>query len=303
MVDFTKKLGQKKIEKKTSPIDIYNSLDRRSETGPLRPAQEHILREWHEKRMNEKDLIVKLHTGEGKTLIGLLILQTKVNSEQLPCLYICPNKYLANQVILEARKFGIPYCTLGPDNIIPNDFIDGRKILITHVQKVFNGKTIFGLNNNSIDVNNIVLDDSHACIDSIKDSFTITFNREHEIYDYLLKLFEVNIMDQGEGSFLEIISGEYDSLLPIPYWCWLDKKSEILKQLTKYREGKELLFTWPFIKDNIDNYQAFITGKYIEISPYHIPVHHFGTFSNATHRILMSATTQDDSFFYKRLGF
>jgi len=303
MVDFKKRLGKKKIEKKNNPIEIYDSLDRRSETGPLRPAQEFILKEWYEKRKNDKNLIVKLHTGEGKTLIGLLILQAKINSEQLPSLYICPNKYLAQQVILEARKFGIPYCLISSDNVLPNDFIDGRKILITYVQKVFNGKTIFGLNNNSIGVTNIVLDDSHACIDSIKDSFTIAFDSKHKMYDYFINLFEEDIKAQGEGSFFEIKNGDYDTMLPISYWSWLERKSEILKKLTEYRDDTKLIFSWPFIKDNIDNYQAFITGNKIEISPYHIPIHHFGSFNNASHRILMSATTQDDSFFIKGLGF
>jgi hypothetical protein len=92
-------------------------------------------------------------------------------------------------------------------------------------------------------------------------------------------------------------------MLPVPYWSWLSRKSDILKELTKYREDDELIFSWPFIKDHIDNYQAFISGKFIEIVPYHVPIHHFGSFANASHRILMSATTQDDSFFIKGLGF
>ncbi|RLD80700.1 MAG: DEAD/DEAH box helicase [Bacteroidetes bacterium] len=303
MVDFKKRLGKKIIEKKINPIEIYDSLDRRSETGPLRPAQEYILNDWFEKRKDDENLIVKLHTGEGKTLIGLLILQAKINSETSPSLYICPNKYLAQQVMLEAKKFGIPYCQISRDNVLPNDFIDGRKILITHIQKVFNGRTIFGLDNKSIEVSNIVLDDSHACIDSIKDSFTISFDKDHEMYKYFLNVFEEDIKEQGEGSFLEIKDGDYDTMLPISYWSWLARKSEILEKLTEYRDETELVFSWPFIKDNIDNYQALITGNKIEISPYHIPIHHFGSFNNASHKILMSATTQDDSFFIKGLGF
>ena len=303
MVDFKKRLGQKGIEKKTYPIDIYDSLDRRSETGPLRPTQAFILNTWHRERINDRDLIIKLNTGEGKTLIGLLILQSKVNSEQSSCLYVCPNIYLAQQVMLEAKKFGIQYCIIEKDNILPNEFLDGRKILITYVQKVFNGKTIFGLNNSSIDVSNIIMDDSHACIDSIKDSFTISFKKDHEVYKYFFELFQTDIRDQGEGSFLEILSGDYETMLPIPYWSWLDRKSEILKKLTEFRDDIKLMFSWTFIKDNIENYQAFISGHSIEISPYHIPIHHFGSFHKASHRILMSATTQDDSFFIKGLGF
>ena len=60
MVDFKKKLGKKIIEKKLNPIEIYDSLDRISETGPLRPAQEFILNEWYSNRINTKNQIVKL---------------------------------------------------------------------------------------------------------------------------------------------------------------------------------------------------------------------------------------------------
>ena len=85
MVDFRKKLGKKEVEKKIIPLDIYNELDRRSITGPLRPAQSKILDEWFNHKQKEHNLIIKLHTGEGKTLIGLLILQSKINQGEGPC--------------------------------------------------------------------------------------------------------------------------------------------------------------------------------------------------------------------------
>lgn len=302
MVDFRKKLSKKEIGKKVNPIDIYDSLDRVSEAGPLRPVQEYILKSWFEKQSNNKDLIIKLHTGEGKTLIGLLILQSKINSSSLPGLYICPNKYLAQQVILEANKFGIQYCEISDDNTLPNEFVDGKKLLITYVQKVFNGKTIFGLNNSSLDVGTIILDDSHACIDAIKNSFTIKLDSDHEAYQYILNTFEEDIREQGEGSFLDIKNGDYNTLLPIPYWSWLDHKSEILEKLSEFRLTNEIKFCWEFIKDHSHNFQAFISGSELEISPYHIPIYHYGSFHKATHRVMMSATTQDDSFFIKGLG-
>jgi replicative superfamily II helicase len=303
MVDFKKKLGKSTIEKKINPIDIYNALDRKSEAGDLRPAQSYILSEWFNKRESQKDVIIKLHTGEGKTLIGLLILQSKLNYNHLPSIYICPNIYLMDQVMLEAKKFGIHYCTIGPDNILPKDFMEGKKILITYVQKVFNGKTIFGLDNNSIEIGNIVIDDSHACIESIKDAFTIKFNSDHPIYEYVKNIFEEDIKNQGEGSFYEIESGEFNTMLPVPYWAWLDKKSDILEKLSAHRDEDEVKFSWFFFKDNIENFQAFISGTDLEISPYFIPIHHFAFFHKASHRILMSATTHDDSFFVKGLGF
>ena len=87
MVDFKKKVALKSKAKVTNPIDLYNTLDRKSIAGPLRPVQEYVLNEWYDNRRNERDLIVKLHTGEGKTLIGLLILQSSINIGEGPCIY------------------------------------------------------------------------------------------------------------------------------------------------------------------------------------------------------------------------
>lgn len=303
MVDFKKRLKNKSVPKKINPVEIYDSLDRRSETGPLRPSQEKILESWFSGRKDQKNNIIKLHTGEGKTLIGLLILQSKINSAEGSCLYVCPNKYLSEQVRQEAQKFGIPYADISNSNELPDDFLLGTKILITHVQKVFNGRTIFGLENKSVPVGTIILDDSHACIDSIKNALTIKVPRNHDLYKAAMKLFGDEIRDQGEGSFLEIESGDYNTMLPIPYWSWFEKREEITRAISNNRDDNEIKFTWPVIKDQIHNCQAFISGNVLEISPSLMPIENFGSFSRARNRILMSATTQDDSFFIKGLGF
>lgn len=168
MIDFKQKLQETKVEKPLSPIEIYNKLDRSAAaSGPLRKIQEDVLSEWYKNRFDDRDIIVKLHTGQGKTLIGLLMLQAKLNADKGPCLFVCPNIQLAQQVALDATKFGINYCFLGQgDTIIPTDFIDGKTILITYVQKVFNGRSIFGLDMDGEKVGTFLLDDSHACIDS-----------------------------------------------------------------------------------------------------------------------------------------
>ena len=50
-------------------------------------------------------------------------------------------------------------------------------------------------------------------------------------------------------------------------------------------------------------YSCYISGNEIEIVPYNASVDVFGSFSKAEHRVLMSATTQDDAFFVKGLSF
>lgn len=80
MVNLRERLAKKKLQKPINPIEIYASLDRKASKGELRNVQKIILEKWFTERKDDKDLIIKLSTGRGKTLIGLLILQSKINS-------------------------------------------------------------------------------------------------------------------------------------------------------------------------------------------------------------------------------
>lgn len=305
MIDFKKKLSSGKVDRKIDPQELYKTLDRKSVAGPLRPAQEYILHEWYKNHHDDKDLIIKLHTGEGKTLIGLLILQSMINSKDGPCLYVCPNIYLVVQVRSEAEKFGIPCCVIGDDKQIPDEFLSGERILITHAHKIFNGKSVFGIDNNYIPVGAVILDDSHACIDVIKDAFTISIAKSNNeaLYQKILSLFNDDLVEQGEGSFIDIQAGDYETFMPVPYWSWMDKRTEVLKILSEFSSCDAIQFAWPLMRDNIKEYCCYISGSKIEISPYNPNVDTFGSFAKAKRRILMSATTQDDSFFVKGLSF
>jgi len=303
MVDFKKKLQEHQGDRKVHPAEIYDTLDRKSVAGPLRPPQRDLLNKWFDSRKDDKDLIVKLHTGQGKTLIGLLMLQSRINSSEERCLYVCPNRQLVDQVKLEAQKFGIPICEIKDGNILPDDFSTGKRILVTTIQKLFNGRTIFGLNSKSIKIDNIVLDDSHACIDAIRNSFTVRLPKSEKVYGELLALFSDDLSKQGAGTFLEIEQGYQSSILPVPYWDWSMKCDEALRILHKYSEQDNVKFTWPLIKDIFDHCHCVFSGSEVELQPHNTAIDAFAFFTNARQRILMSATTQDDSFFIKGLGF
>jgi len=307
MVDFKKKLGKKLIVKKIDPYEIYEGLDRASDKGPLRPAQVEILKLWYSTYKDERDVIVKLHTGQGKTLIGLLILQSRLNQDKGPAIYLCPNNNLVNQTCQQAESFGINFCVFSGRDI-PDECVEGKSILITTVQKLFNGLTKFGLGTKSFKVSTFLLDDSHACIDSIKDACTINLNNETQSYWEILNLFGTELEKQGAGTYAEIRRKNYDSLLIVPYWDWQDKYKEVTGILAKYSDDKKdkklssLRFAWPLIKDSIKDCYCIISGEGLEITPYSMPLELFGTYAKAEHRIFMSATLSDDSFLVKGLG-
>src|SRR5208337_4869630 len=107
MVDFKKHLLGKKVETVIDPVKLYDTLDRAYDKGPLRPAQVAILEEWFTNRRDDKDIIVKLHTGQGKTLVGLLMLQSRINEKKGSSLYLCPDNFLIQQTCDQAKQFGI----------------------------------------------------------------------------------------------------------------------------------------------------------------------------------------------------
>lgn len=299
MVDFSKKLSGKPVQAEVDPIKLYDTLDRTAEKGPLRPAQEAVLKEWHSKRSGDKDIIVKLHTGQGKTLIGLLMLQSKLNQSKAPVLYLCPNNFLVEQTKNQAESFGIKTCTTDDD--LPDDFLNAKSIFITSVHKLFNGKTKFGLGNRAVSVGTILMDDAHACADSIRAQCRIKLENNEHAYSSIISLFSEELEAQGVGTFADILNKKHDAFLPVPYWAWIEKEAEVAKILAANTAKSNILFSWPLLKDILSHCLCIVSGSAIEIEPYLAPTHLFKTYTDAAHRIFMSATVTDDSFLVKGL--
>ena len=300
MVDFKKRLAKKVDARPTDPIALYETLDRAHDKGPLRPAQAAVLKAWEADKGETRDVIVKLHTGQGKTLIGLLMLQARLNAGHGSALYLCPDNFLIAQTREQAKQFGIRTCTA--DDGIPEDFQEGKRILVTSVQKLFNGMTKFGLNRQSIPVDTILMDDAHACADRIREACRIRIPSDDPAYSTLKALFAADLEQQGAGTFADIENGRREALLPVPYWAWVERESEVAAILSAGIARKPIKFAWPLLKDMLAHCQCVVSGHAIEIEPAVAPLGAFGSYAGAKHRIFMSATVTDDAFLVKGLG-
>jgi replicative superfamily II helicase len=299
VVDFKKHLAGKKVQKPVDPIALYDTLDRAHDKGPLRPAQIAVLKEWFAHRQADRDVIVKLHTGQGKTLIGLLMLQSRLNASKGPALYLCPDNFLIDQTCEQAKEFGIPTCKAEPD--LPAAFLNSETILVTSVQKLFNGVTRFGLHNKSISVGCLLMDDAHACSDRIREASRIKIPCDEPAYASLKTLFAEDLEQQGLGTYADICNGKRDAFLPIPYWAWIRHEAEVATVLSSNANRDSVKYTWPLLKDMLGLCQGVISGAAIEIEPYIPPLAAFGTYWDAPSRIFMSATVTDDAFLVKGL--
>jgi replicative superfamily II helicase len=299
LVNFKNRLAGRKAEKPTDPLELYETLDRAHDKGPLRPAQLAVLRDWFDDHQTTRDVIVKLHTGQGKTLIGLLMLQARLNAGQSPALYLCPDNFLISQTCDQAKQFGIATCIADPE--LPDDFRNGNKILVASVQKLFNGLTRFGLNRQSVPIETLLMDDAHACADTVREQCRIRIPSSEPAYSALRTLFAADLEMQGIGTFADICNDKRDALLPVPYWAWVSREAEIAGILSSHAARDSIKFAWPLLKDMLAHCQCIISGAAIEIEPYIAPLSAFGSYWKAKHRIFMSATVTDDAFLVKGL--
>lgn len=216
MVDF-KRLKEKELKSKnTDPIVIFENLDKNVGKEYLRPIQEDILNKWFTEYQDNKDTIIKLPTGDGKTLIALLLLQSSLHAGKGPALYICPNDILVKQTIKQAEEFGIKVVSTERREDIPTEFINSQAIYVANCNKLFNGFSKFGISG-SRDIEKIgslIMDDAHKCLDIIKDSFTLKIlkSKNTEIYNNILRLFSNSLKSQSIGKYDDIIIGFHESL-------------------------------------------------------------------------------------------
>jgi replicative superfamily II helicase len=265
----------------------------------LRPAQSSVLTEWFDQHQATRDLIIKLHTGQGKTLIGLLLLQARLNDSKGPALYLCPDNFLITQTCEQAKQFGIATCTADPD--LPDEFLSSEKILVTSAQKLFNGQTRFELNHQSVNVGTLLMDDAHACADKIRDQCRIRIPKGEPAYDALKALFAADLEQQGVGTYADICNDQREALLPVPYWAWNSRETEVANLLSSNAAKKYIKYTWPLLRDILGQCQCVVSGAAIEIEPYIPPLSIFGSYWKAAQRIFMSATVTDDAFLVKGL--
>lgn len=300
MVDFSKLLEELDDEKLIFPKDIFYGNPRSDKYDHLRGDQQEILATWFGKR-SEKDTILKMNTGAGKTVVGLLQLQSSINEDVGPALYLCLDNHLVSQVLKEAEGIGIKCVTFEEGNDIPVDFLNNKAILVTTFQKLFNAKTVFGtlgnVNKPVVQIGSIVVDDAHSAISKAREVFTLSFPCTHSIYNDLVGMFAESLKSQYLGTATDIMEGrDRFGIIMVPYWAWSERIQDVTRLLsTISHEDDELKFKWSIVRDFLEHYYVLVSASKIEITPKCLPIQNIPSFHKAKRRIFMSATLNDDS--------
>ncbi len=297
MLDFDKLRIKTKKAKAIEPFEIFRRLPKPEGINDLYTSQAEVLQSWFDLRP-ERDVVLKLHTGGGKTLVGLLIAQSSINETGEPALYLAPTVQLVNQTIRRANEHGIPAVAYQAGKPLNDDFRNANAIMVATYKTLFNGRSKFGLRgkDNPVKVSAVILDDAHVAFSVVRDSFTLSVNSEDNRprYEELTGLFRRAFKDVDRlGTFDDIISGSEPSVLEVPYWAWHQQLDTVREQLRS--DTEEYGLVWPLLRDQLHLCHALVSRNSFTITPVLPLVSAFPTFFEAPRRIYMSATIADDS--------
>lgn len=302
-MDFGSLLRDDALGAVVEPRELHGQLPNKTVGyGYLRDVQAQVLTAWHERR-DERDLVIKVNTGGGKTINGLVILQSYLNEGLGPALYVAPDKYLVKQVLKEAERLGID-TVVNPDD---SRYLAGEAIAVVNAYKLFNGRTVFSDRRTSkpaLPIGSVVIDDAHAAIATTRQQLSLTIERKNEAYQSLLELFREDLKMQSPDALLDLIEDSNAALVRIPFWSWKTKNDqvrEILRTIS-LSDDDPLYFQWPAVREALHMCRAVFTNKSITITPPCPLVKHVSAFSQAQRRIYLTATLADDSVLVTDFG-
>jgi hypothetical protein len=279
------------------PRDIFFTLNRQSNFSFPRDIQTEVINRWFDKR-DDLDNVIKLNVGSGKTLVGLLLLQSSLNESKGPALYVAPDKQLSQQVIQEAIALGIDVT----DDPRDPDYAAGEKICVINVYKLFNGRSVFGVGASKINIGTLVIDDAHACVSTVTKQFRISLPNTHQAYQKIFNTLAEDLKGYNHARLLDIEASDPQAYMEVPFWSWDYYKSQILTILHGHRNDDELQFVFPLLKEILPQCRCVIGGQHLEIEPYFPAIDLIQSFRRAERRIYMTATLADDSVLTTHFG-
>jgi hypothetical protein len=302
MVDFKKFVKREKPVDLSNLLTVFESLDRQTSHIDLRTVQKEALEQLSHTRTN-KDIVLKISTGSGKTAIALLFLFSHMVEKEQPVVFLCPTIQLVKQALDEATRLGIKAVHYRGGETFPHvDGTAGKAIIVCTYDKLFNAKTTFLRPDVDLKPCAIVCDDAHAGVEEIRDSFTLRIESDHSCYKLLLDILSPSCKEYDISKWNGIIHRDPQVAFEVPFWTWQSLNSEIHEILSPNSEEDGFKFVWPYLSDILKRCRCIISSSGIEIIPDVIPIRKVTPFANADHRLFMSATLADDTVLIRELG-
>lgn len=293
-------------------IALFNEFSS-SEFTELRPWQEKILSFWINKTEDKKLISIKIPTGTGKTLVGLVILEY-YRQKGKSVLYVANDYFLAKNVLQHCDFLNIPAKILESKakakdkiqrKVIHNEYINEKSIVGITVNKNL-------LLSRDLSYPNILLiDDADNFIPDLRDRFSIKVKRE-DFPEFWKKIIEKLPKERYDLSSFSLISPEKGltcELIYFPdFWELIPEFENFFYEkisdgtINPNNEFSELFWQHDNNKEDWKKYLLIISNRDIELSPYVPPSLTKLPFMDLEKLILMSATLNQASLINWEFG-
>lgn len=305
LFDFNKLSRPATQSKPTKPIDVFRSASSLDATpNDLWRGQSHALEQWDEHR-SKSDVLVSLHTGAGKSLVGIIIAQSLMNEGVPNVVYACATNDLVGQTKKECEERLGFACTTRSGGAFSNDaFENGTGFCITNYQALFNSRSVFRGDRRP---GAIIFDDAHVAEKVIRDCFTISIDRKksepafNELIQMVLPYFEAISRREHLASVLNG-SGTYNCTMVPPGAVVATARSGALVSWMRRHSISED-FAFGHLADKLAYCSIFISRYAIEIAPSFLPSRRLDLLaSRDVRRVYLSATLTSEVDFCRAFG-
>ncbi|MCE7009975.1 hypothetical protein LWC34_45290 [Kibdelosporangium philippinense] len=275
----------------------------------LRPTQRHVLSEFATNHLTSSDVGIELPTGEGKTLIALLIADWALD-EGMSVAYLTGTKQLAEQVEQEAT--GLPdlpvhrfYSGHYPGAAV-DDYHQAQAVGVMNYWVYFNSRP-------KIEPADLVIfDDAHLAEQPLTSLFTMRIPRNPRggttLYQELCDL----ILQQAPDAYPTLKAlrdgaappASPPELIAFNDWASIaDTASDLVDESIFLAADRSARIVWQeALRSHITRCGVLIGPSALEIRPYHPPTHTVSGYSASKKRIYLSATLGRPGDLQRRLG-
>jgi hypothetical protein len=275
----------------------------------LRQGQRQVLAAYAEHHLDTADLAIEMPTGEGKTLLALLIADHAL-ARGWSVAYLTGTRQLAERVEEEAEALGLEVVRFAAGDYGGaklDDYHQAQSVGVMNYWVYFNSSPV------PRPADLVIFDDAHLAEQPLSGLQTLRIPDKHgparELYRTICELVVAHTdAYPGLRAMLDGTArpGTPPELLSFKDWDAIadpTRNAIAASPLVTDRDLKdEMRYVWPTVRDHLTQCGVLIGPSAIEIRPYHPPTALNPQYSRAKQRIYLSATLGSMDDLQRRLG-
>ncbi|NDJ90740.1 DEAD/DEAH box helicase family protein [Mycolicibacter kumamotonensis] len=271
----------------------------------LRPGQRQVLSAYAADHLDAGDLAIEMPTGEGKTLLALLIADWALDQGRSVA-YLTGTRQLAERVEKEAATLGLDIVRFAAKDYGGaklDDYHQAQAVGVMNYWVYFNSKPV------PQPADLVIFDDAHLAEQPLSALQTLRIpDRPGPARDLYQTVCDLMIVHTDAYPGLHAMRdgtarpGTPPELFAFNDWAAIASTVRAAIEASPWVEDNEIKYVWPRMRDFLDRCGVLIGPTGIEMRPYHPPTALNAGYSQAKQRLYLSATLGSMDDLQRRIG-